>query len=115
MRKRTFLIVVLVLALALVGGGVAYVLAGQDRPQGELDTEVADVSLVVPTDAAATTAETGPSETETDTSPQVTTTGAAETQEGPCWPEFGGDPARTLARVDVHLGRPAKKPVWSGG
>ncbi len=65
MRKRTVLIVVIVLALALVGGGVAYVLAGQDRPQGKLDTEVADVSLLVPTDAAATTAETGPSETDT--------------------------------------------------
>ena len=100
MRKRTVLIVVLVLALALVGGGVAYVLAGQDRPQGKLDTEVADVSLVVPTDAAATTAETGPSETET--GPQGTTTGAAETQEGPCWPEFGGN-------------RPARWRAWTSG
>jgi hypothetical protein len=73
-----------------------YALRLHDRPQGALDTNLKGVSL---RQLRPATAVRHPRRRQ-------------KSQNGPCWTTFGGNPARTLARAQVHLGRPGVS-VWA--
>ncbi len=86
------------LAVAL-GVGVALVLT-RHPPGGKLETNVTDVSIVVPTFTEPVPEPTKPPQEDVDRR---------------CWRMFGGGPRRTLARLDIQLGIPAARPLWSRG
>ena len=109
MRKK-LLLSIGALVLALVGGRCRVLRRRGGSPQGALDTLLAGVSLVTPT--GVTSAVTVPG-TATVSPSTIGTTAVDE--EGPCWPEFGGDPQRTLARPEIQLGDPGEKPLWVRG
>jgi outer membrane protein assembly factor BamB len=94
MRKRLLLGGAVVLALA-AGAAVAVVLVAHRQDQGHLDTELKGVSYE------------GPAKT-----PAVRPVKRASRPDRPCWLQFGSNPARSLARLDIDLGRPTK-PVWA--
>src|SRR4249919_3420560 len=101
MRRRVVLAVVALALLALGGAAFAfYEFRYKEPPQGELDTELAGVSVE--------TADTGLVDTGT-----VPTTTEAEELPPPetCWRFFGGSPQRALSRPDIDLGRP-KRVLW---
>ncbi len=105
MRRR---IAIGVIGLALLGiAGVAFAYFRlSDTPSGELDTELAGVSVETPTELVPIETETAPTE--------PTSTNPAKPPEPPeqCWRNFGGDPQRQLSRPDVNLGLP-RRTLWS--
>jgi outer membrane protein assembly factor BamB len=122
MRKK-LVFIGLAVALALGGAAIAYALAVGNRPEGELITQVTDVSYVSvpsepeppPTTEALPPATTAEESAVTEEPPPITEEPPSEPVEGPCWSEFGGNPQRTLARTQLDLGRPKAKPVWVRG
>ena len=92
---RWILLAVALLVVLVAGATAAVWLAARDRPQGELDTELKGVTVSV--------------------APKPTKAPPAPKPKGDrrCWPIFGANPARTLARPDTKLGPPVKKPEWS--
>jgi outer membrane protein assembly factor BamB len=82
----------------LAAGGLAaawfFVVQG-NRPSGKLDTELKGVTLKVHHPAPKHEHK------------------AVLAADQPCWLNFGGDPQRTLARVNIHLGRPVHPPLWA--
>ena len=122
MRKKVIAGIAAALALALGGAALAYVII-RDTPEGQLDTELAGVTLVtiapaepapaLPPPPPADSAPLPPPSVEpptTETTPATTV--PEEPAEGPCWTEFGGSPQRTLARTDIRLGTPKRRPLW---
>jgi eukaryotic-like serine/threonine-protein kinase len=112
-RKKLVVIVIAAIVLGLGGVALAYVLIRADTPEGQLDTELAGVTLVTISPPPAP--EPPPPPPAVEPSPSEPTTAPAvpeEPPEGPCWTEFGGDPQRTLARTDIELGIPKQKSVW---
>ena len=95
------LIAVGVILLLLAGGLVAYLLF-RSPPQGELDTQLKGVSLVTPTTAGA--------RPKPGRKPRVPVKA-----DRVCWTMFGGDPNRSLARPEIHLGIPLRPPIWARG
>jgi outer membrane protein assembly factor BamB len=118
MRKKLVL-TGLAVALVLGGAALAYALSVGNRPAGELLTEVTDVSYVsVPPATEPPPPAEEPPAAEQPPPPAEEPPAATvpvEPAEGPCWTEFGGNPQRTLARTQLQLGIPAKKPVWVRG
>jgi outer membrane protein assembly factor BamB len=107
-RRRIAIGLAVLLALALAGVGVAYVMAN-DKPEAGLDTSLEGVSVEtadedVPTELETTTAETAPTDKKKPKEPPER-----------CWTEFGGNPQRTLALPNVKLGLPARRPLWARG
>jgi outer membrane protein assembly factor BamB len=103
MRRRLLLIVPIAVVILALGVGVAVYLT-RTPPGGTLETNVTDVTVVAP-------GETAPS-------PQPApppTTPSTEPVDKRCWTMFGGGPRRTLARPDIELGIPARKPMWARG
>jgi eukaryotic-like serine/threonine-protein kinase len=94
MRKRLLPAGAAVLALA-AGAAVAVILVTQRQDQGHLDTELKGVSYE------------GPAK-----SPAARLAKRAPRADTPCWLQFGSDPARSLARLDIDLGPPTR-PVWA--
>jgi eukaryotic-like serine/threonine-protein kinase len=94
MRKR-LLLGGAALLLLLAGAAVAVVVITQRQDQGHLDTELKGVSYEGP--AKARTTHTVRRATRTDK---------------PCWLQFGSNPSRSLARLDIDLGPPTR-PVWA--
>ncbi len=109
MRRRIVIGLAALVALALTGVGVAYVITN-DKPDAGLDTllegvsvETADVDI--PTELETTTAETetGPKNNKPKPPPER------------CWTEFGGDRQRTSAVAEIKHGIPARRPRWARG
>ena len=98
--RRKLVLIAAVLALLAAGGAVALYLALRKPPVGALDTQLAGVTVVAPT-----ATEPPPPPPPAEPAPP----------EGPCWPEFGGNPARTLSRPELHLGAPDAHPLWARG
>jgi outer membrane protein assembly factor BamB len=88
---------VTVLVLALFGLAIGVTLLTQSPPSGALVTDLDDVSV---------SAQTTPG-------PIAPPTPVEPTSDRRCWPTFGGDPRRTLARPDVALALPRHKPTWT--
>src|SRR5215210_8352602 len=83
----------------LVTGGVgAALITFRSTPPGRLETKLGDVSVerLRPPAASRSQAQQRP----------------RRAPEGPCWLTFGGDPARSLARTQLALGRPTKA-LWA--
>ena len=87
---------VTVVVLALFGLAIGITLVTADRPAGALDTDLEGVT--VEQGSAQPAAPTPPPE---------------PVSEGPCWPAFGGDPQRSLARPTFDLGLPKRKYEWT--
>ena len=103
MRRR--LLFILAAALALVTGVGVALLTTHRLPQGNLETEVTDVTVVAP-----------PETTEPEPPPPPPTTPEPQRDvDQRCWPMFGGGPRRDLARPAIDLGLPRKKPLWARG
>jgi outer membrane protein assembly factor BamB len=102
MRRRLLFIAAGVLVLA-AGVGVA-LLTTKRLPQGTLDTDVTDVTVVAP----STTAEPEPE-------PEPTVPEPGREVDQRCWTMFGGGPRRDLARPSIDLGVPRRKPLWARG
>ena len=101
---RKLLLVLLLLALLAAGALGVLVLKLREKPGDRLDTRLEGVSLVKPTHPATTRA-------------------APPTKRKPrrhlasdrlCWPNFGGNAERSLARPNVDLGRPTRH-FWVKG
>jgi outer membrane protein assembly factor BamB len=99
-----------VAAVVLVAGGLAaaWFLVVANRPGGHLDTELKGVS-VVPAQPAAKPKPKPKTAPKRPAKPR-----AAVAADKPCWPNFGGDPQRSLARVHVNLGPPTTS-IWARG
>ena len=69
-----------------------------NQTEGALDTELTDVTV-----------------TDGRPSPQPSRAGARASRRRRCWPTFGGDPQRSLARPDATLGLPARRLLWTRG
>jgi outer membrane protein assembly factor BamB len=82
--------------LLLAGAAGAFWLTNRHGPQGALDTNLTDVTVTV--------AKRLPAKHPVKKPPAADRT---------CWLEFGGNPERTLARPNQHLGLPLSKPLWS--
>ena len=103
MKKRGLLAAAATVSFA-AGGVAAFVLDARHQEAGKLETDPTGVTIAGPSPPAT------PDRRET-VAPARTPKRAAER---PCWPFFGGDPQRSLARTDVALGRPTKA-VWARG
>jgi outer membrane protein assembly factor BamB len=110
MRRRIVIGLAALLALALAGVGVAYVIS-TDKPDAGLDTVLEGISVETAAEDVETELETTP--TTTEESPAKN----EDPEEPPerCWTEFGGNPQRTSALPEVKLGPPARKPLWARG
>jgi outer membrane protein assembly factor BamB len=89
---------VAVLVVALGGLAVSIALLSPNETKGELDTELTDV-VVVPAPEPKPRPRPKPA--------------PAPTSDELCWPNFGGDPQRTLSRPNVTLGLPARRLLWT--
>jgi outer membrane protein assembly factor BamB len=85
-----------VLVVLLAGVTAAMWLSLRDTPKDALDTDLSGVTV--------TTARPRP------TPPPPP---PVEDVDERCWPNFGGDPQRSLARPDEKLGLPARKHLWT--
>jgi len=101
MRRR--LAFILAAALALVGGVSIALLSTRSLPQGSLETEVTDVTVVAPP------------ETEPEPPPPPPPPRPGAEVDKRCWPMFGGGPRREVARLAINLGVPRPKPLWARG
>jgi outer membrane protein assembly factor BamB len=99
--RRGLLIAAVVLVLLAAGAGVAVYLVTRTPTKG---------GLVTPTDVTVVTTDTSPAERATRPPPKPPLVAVDK----PCWPAFGGDPMRSLARPEIDLGRPGKS-VWARG
>ena len=81
--------------VVLAGLTAALWLVTRDTPSGALETDLSDVTV--------TTATTPPMRPEP----------PENVGDRLCWEEFGGNPQRSLARVDIDLGLPARQPLWN--
>jgi outer membrane protein assembly factor BamB len=89
---------VAVVVVALGGLAVAIAVISPNRTEGALDTELSDVTV---TEA---TVPTPPPRPKPEPEP---------TSDKRCWPNFGGDPQRSLARPNATLGLPSRKLLWT--
>jgi hypothetical protein len=88
-------------AVALVAAGIAVALMLSRPPSdGGLDTALSDVTVITP-----------PTTTVTTTAPRPKPVRSVDRR---CWPMFGGDPGRSLARPKLDLGIPGR-PKWARG
>src|SRR6476659_3996230 len=87
---------VIVVVLALFGLAIGLTLITADRPAGALDTDLEGVTV-----------EQGSPQ------PPAPAPPIEPVSEGPCWPAFGGDPQRSLARATFDLGPPKKRYEWT--
>jgi outer membrane protein assembly factor BamB len=101
MRRRIILGVSAAAVLAAGGLVAAWFLVIQSRPSGKLDTQLKGVT-VQHTHAKKKAKK------------PTRRTGRVLALDKPCWPYFGGDAARSLARNQIDLGRPTK-PIWAQG
>jgi outer membrane protein assembly factor BamB len=101
MRRRIILGVSGAAVLAAGGLVAAWFLVIQNRPSGKLDTQLEGVTVQR---ARAKKRAAKPKRK----------TGRVLALDKPCWPYFGGDAARSLARNEIDLGRPTK-PIWAQG
>jgi outer membrane protein assembly factor BamB/O-antigen ligase len=101
---RKVLIAAAALLLLAAGGVAAYLVRATDRPEGHLDTSFQGVSYEGP--------ETQPPP-ETKPKPRKRRGGIPPPAKR-CWPTFGGNAQRTLARLDIHLGKPTRH-FWVRG
>jgi outer membrane protein assembly factor BamB len=110
-RRRVVLAVAT--GVLLLGGALtAFALRPGTPPKGEIDTELEDVSVAAPTVSV------DERETVRPPPPKQKRAQRKAALSGPpgdiCWRTFGGNAQRTLARTDIHLGRPTK-PLWARG
>src|SRR5581483_6315837 len=96
MRRRVLVPLAILGAILLALLGYALSLRYQHRTLGRVLTSITSATVVTHTvkKAKVVTKSKGPAET--------------------CWNNFGGDPARTLARPTDDLGKPAKS-IWARG
>jgi outer membrane protein assembly factor BamB len=94
--------VVAVVVVALGGLAVAIAVISPNRTEGALDTELSDVTVTEATVPAL------PPKPEPEPEPEPTS-------DKRCWPTFGGDPQRSLARPNATLGLPARRLLWTRG
>ena len=83
--------------VAAIGAAGGLWLSLHKNPQGELDTQLQGVTVSTATTRRPIQAPIAP---------------AADRE---CWPFFGADPQRSLARATADLGIPRRKPVWQRG
>ena len=89
MRKR-LLIALVAVVIVLLGLAAAFlVVTTRKPPAGKLDTALTGVSVATRT-----------------TPPPVRARPGGRGRRPACWPMFGGDPQRSLARPDIHIGIP---------
>jgi outer membrane protein assembly factor BamB len=113
MRRRIALAALGLLVLAAGGLAAAWFLVVQDRPSGHVDTELKGVT-VLPPKPPQPKPKPKPRPPKK-TAPRKPRPRAPERiVDTPCWPNFGGDPQRSLARTEIHLGVPTK-PLWARG
>src|SRR4051812_8667000 len=87
----------------LLGGavlGAVYYFTTEDKTHGKLDTQLRGVTVTRAKPRPRPKPKPRPK--------------AVVVSDKPCWPNFGGDPQRSLARVHVDLGRPTKA-LWARG
>ena len=88
------------MAVALLGLGAAFLAVTlREPPSGALDTDLGDVTVIEPTAPP----------------PKPKPSPAAPVVDRRCWPMFGGDRSRALARPDIRLGVPARPSLWARG
>ena len=87
---------VTVVVLALFGLAIGVTLMTADRPEGALDTDLEGVTV-----------EQGTAQ------PPAPAPAVEPVSESPCWPAFGGDPQRSLARPTLDLGLPKRMYEWT--
>ena len=100
------IIVVAVVALLAAGLGSAYLILRPDHPSGKLETQPGGISV--------STAKPPPPPPIPKPKPKPKPTGPVYAVDKPCWLNFGGDPQRSLARLNINLGVPTK-PLWARG
>jgi outer membrane protein assembly factor BamB len=96
--RRTILLGAAAAILVVIGIGVAVGLS-RKPPQGKLETAPTGVTVISPSTSVATTA------------PKPRPAPSVDRR---CWTQFGGGPARTLARPALDLGVPGKV-GWAHG
>lgn len=106
MRRRILLVVAAVGLIAL-GLGVAAFLKLRDKPGDRLDTKLAGVSVSRVTQAPPPPRRRHPPKRRKPSQRFLP-------NDRLCWRNFGGDPARSLSRPNLHLGRPTKH-FWVRG
>src|SRR5262245_27475886 len=83
------------LIVLLAGLTTAFWYVNRDTPEGALDTDLSGVTVT------------------TATTPPPPPPKPKPVSDKLCWPYFGGDPQRTLARPDVTLGIPVRRHRWT--
>src|SRR3954452_22874574 len=123
--RRKLLIGGALLVLLLVGAGAAAYLKLHEKPGDRLETTVTGVTLVEGTTTAPVVTHPKPPvhrpkpghhpkpkpKPHHKPKPRVRNYRFLP-DDVPCWPNFGGDPQRSLARPNIPLGLPTK-PVWA--
>src|SRR5215213_7722727 len=97
--KKKLLIAAGIVVLLAAGLVAALALKLRDRPQGALDTELRDVTVVHP---KAPPAKRKPPKKRKRNRYRFLP------HDKLCWKNFGRDPGRSLALTGVHLGRPTR-------
>ena len=103
-RGRVALAGALAVLLA-AGAAAAVVLQLREPPDDGLVTDLKDVTVVAPTFPL-------PQERPIKNRKRKEPPPSVATPGKECWPNFGGDQHRSLARADVDLGRPTR-PLWA--
>lgn len=89
--------------LLLAGAAIAVFVKANERPHDHLDTNVTGLSYAKPTETKAVGVR-----------PPKARSLRYLPSDRPCWPNFGGDAQRSLARTGIDLGKPTK-PFWARG
>ena len=99
MRTKLIIAAVVgVLAALAIGGAVYY--THRPQPSGQLETNPTGITVITPKKPP-------PPKKKHKKKPKAT-----YVADKPCWLNFGGDPQRSLAREDIHLGKPTKV-LWA--
>jgi len=97
-------------ALLAAGLASAYLILRPDHPSGKLDTQLKGVTVT----PAPPPPPPPPNRPKPKPRPKPRPHRQVFTVDQPCWLNFGGDPQRSLARLNINLGVPTK-PLWARG
>jgi eukaryotic-like serine/threonine-protein kinase len=109
--RKWIIVAVAVIALLAAGLASAWLILRPSHPSGKLDTQLKGITVTHPKSPPKKKA-THPRK-KAKPKPKHSRKPAIAVDK-PCWLNFGGDPQRTLARLDIHIGVPTK-PLWARG
>jgi outer membrane protein assembly factor BamB len=114
MRRRITLALAALLVLAAAGLAAAWYFTVEDRPAGHVDTVLKGITVIPAKPAPPPKPTPKPAKPKPQKPKPQKPVKPERVVDGPCWPNFGGNPQRSLARVQIDLGVPTK-PVWARG